>query len=171
MWPNPLLTAIGMLLVFLLLHVVIWRLLPRARCLSTLVLLSICILLGTAGLAWVVPEIRCCFPTSTGERLLLIQFHVFMTLGYTVGYSGIEQQSPSLMILQKVEEAGEAGLSVKALESLVDDGFLVERRIGPLVDARMVELRDADLVLLPRGKLLAGVFHMFRWCTGSVRGG
>jgi hypothetical protein len=167
---SPFFVSLGLLTMFFLAHVAVWRLIPALRGFYTLVFLALLSL--TAGLVFgrSIPIWRELLPATFGENLLLIQLHIFVTLGYTVLYSGIEEQSPSLMILKQVSATGAEGMSGEAIAGLVDDAFLTEQRIEPLLRARMIKHVGDDLILLPRGRVLAGVFHFFRLCTKASKG-
>jgi len=166
----PIVVSCTLLLVFFLIHVILFRFIPVLRKTFALVFLSFVIFGIGAGLGPFMPLWNNIFPKSVSEILLLLQFHIFMTFTYIICYSAIEQQSPSLMIIKRVHAAGRSGISVEAIKSLVDDKFLVEQRIDPIVQSKMATRSGDDLILLPRGKLLSTIFSVYREYTNKSKG-
>lgn len=166
----PIVISCSLLLFFFLIHVLLFRFVPVLRKTFVLVLLSFVVFGIGVGLGPLVPLWNTLFPKSLSEILLLLQFHIFMTFTYIICYSAIEQQSPSLMIIKRVHAAGINGSSVEAIKALVDDKFLIEQRIDPIVQSKMATRSGDDLILLPRGKLLSTIFSVYRGYTNNTKG-
>lgn len=166
----PMVVSLSMLFVFFLLHVILFRYFQGLRKTLVLVVLSFIVLGIGVGLGPYIPLWRNLLPESFLEILLLLQFHLFMTLTYIICYSAIEQQSPSIMIIKKVHAAGDSGSSVESIEHLVDDTFLAEQRIEPLIRSGMTARSGENLILLSKGRVLSEIFHIFRVSTKNSKG-
>jgi len=157
-------SALAGLLAFFAVHVVLWRTCPRCRSIPTLVLISLLVAAALIGIAriWNIAALDC---------LLLAQFHVFVTFVYIAAYCSVEEQSPTLAILKLAHCASDRGITETDISSVINDDFIIERRLRPLLQGKFVENQGEQLVLTPKGKLLAWVYHVFRAGTGAKIGG
>jgi hypothetical protein len=157
--------SLALVLAFLLVHVLIWRLFPDRRSIGVLVGLSLAVLiLGVTF--WEIISARC----NLGEALLMVQFHIFATLAYIVGYSGVEEESPSLMILKLASRAGSRGIAKSEIEDLINNNFILERRLGPMKTAGLIIQEGESLILSPKGQILSSAFSIFRSISNTDLG-
>ena len=150
---------------FLVAHVVFWRFYPRLRSISTLVVISTGVLavgigIGAAVQVW----------NTIWDVLLVAQFHIFVTFAYIIGYSGVEQESPSLVILKLASQASGGGVDESDIKGLINDDFFLKQRLAPIISSGMIERQGKMLILTKKGRLLAYIFHIFRKSAGAQVG-
>ena len=110
-------------------------------------------------------------PTSFAEHFQLSIYFFSLTLAYLITYSAIEADSPSLLIVRKILEAGSFGLSKKSLEDELDNSVLIEPRINDLLRDKMAELHEGKYRLKMKGLLLARLFTFYRNMLKVGKGG
>ena len=96
------------------LHVLLWRIrIPRHQTRTLLLLFFGCLAVGLMGLGMAASASPHAdwFPSSPAAFAQIALFHAAMTLAYVITYSGIEADSPSLVIVLLVAQAGTQGLS------------------------------------------------------------
>ena len=110
-------------------------------------------------------------PNSLAEHFQLSIYFFSLTLAYLITYSAIEADSPSLLIVIKIFEAGSFGLSKESLEHELDNAVLIEPRIKDLLIDEMVELSDGKYKLKMKGILMARLFAFYRNLISAGKGG
>lgn len=98
-------------------------------------------------------------------------YFISLTLAYMITYSAIEADSPSLLIIKKISEAGASGLSKEILEREMDDNVLIKPRLKDLLIDRMAEQNEGKYRLRPKGFLVARVFIFYRNLIRANKGG
>lgn len=149
-------------------HLAIWRVrVPRRQTRAVLAVFFGTMLAGLAlpSVAPVPP------PGGPAEYAAVVLFVVAMTLGYTITYSALEADSPTLVLIRLIAAAGPDGLSEKELEAGADDGLLILPRLADLVRDGHVT-RDGDVYqLTEKGRRFVAVFRTFRRVLGADKGG
>jgi len=74
---------------------------------------------------------------------------------YLIVYAGVEETSPSLVVIRALERAGSAGCRREELAALVDDDSFVRPRIAALQRDGLVALEAAGGRLTPAGRRAA----------------
>jgi hypothetical protein len=157
----------GTLLFFLafFIHLFFWKLhLPKHH---TKILLTIFLSVLLAGILF----LNMFHHFNIFGCLQLSFLYISMTLAYITTYSGIEVDSPSLMIALKIKEAGLGGFNEEALQINLTDGILVKPRIRDLYKDKMIYLDQGKYKLTSKGILLARVFIFYRSLLNSGKGG
>ena len=157
-------------------HILVWRVSLPERQTRTLLLLMFSVLFATLALlvglggviaaryGWSVPE-------TPGDYLHLALLNVSLVFSYLITYSAIEADSPSLVIVLAVAEAGPDGLPEEALGLYAGDDILVKPRIKDLLRDKMASFEGGRYRLTLKGRLLAAVFIAFRKLLGRGKGG
>lgn len=157
-----------------LLHLAVWKIKLPAR--QTKALLSILfggliaslaafMLFPSASLAW--------FPVPAGaaELLAVALYVTAFILAYMITYSAVEADSPTLVMIKTLADAGERGLSKDDFFSALTDAVLVEPRLSDLLTDRMAVLNASKYQLTPKGRLLAAIFTRYRALLRLGKGG
>jgi hypothetical protein len=111
------------------------------------------------------------FPKTFLENLKLFFFYVSLALAYIATYSAIEADSPSLLILIKISQAGDAGIDKLIFDKLWNDDLLVMPRIQDLVNDQMIYLENDRLKISKKGEILVSIFLLYRKIINAPKGG
>ena len=106
------------------------------------------------------------------EYLHISLFYLALTLAYIVTYSGMEVDSPSLVMTMKIAAAGTEGLSKEEFDESLPDDILVKPRVRDLVRDEMVTLNGEKHRITTKGVILAQLFIFYRKLLGiTLKGG
>jgi hypothetical protein len=132
--------TMGLLALFLGVHVVVWRVRPpRKQFASLLVILGVVFMIALAA------AVLISIPVLTFLHIAL--FYVSAALCYIVLFSAIYKDSPTLSLVRFIAEKPVDGRSTV---EVVD--FLARR---PFVKGRLTELAESGLILEQNGKFVA----------------
>lgn len=157
------------------LHVIMWRIhLPKrpTRVLSLFFLGVLCC--GSVILYKYAPKFSIFGvhpPVAIAEYFQIWLYFVSLTLAYMITYSAIEADSPSLLIIMKISDAGASGLAKEHLEREMDDSVLIEPRVKDLLIDKMAELYEGKYRLKMKGILMARLFTFYRNVMRAGKGG
>jgi len=76
---------------------------------------------------------------------------------YLITYAGVEQTSPSLMIIRALEAAGDNGCTPEELAELITENGFIRPRLEALKRDGMITSADGGFVLTSLGKLAVQV--------------
>ncbi len=155
-------------------HLAWWRVrIPRRQTRALLLLSFGCLAAGLVFLKAVGPSSSCSvwFPSSPAALFQIALFHVAMTLAYITTYSALEVDSPSLVIVLRVAQAGAQGVSREELLAELDDDALVRPRLRDLIRDGMAVLDETRYTITPKGRRFAAVFILYRRVLGLGKGG
>ena len=110
-------------------------------------------------------------PGDLAQCLQLWLYYFSLTLAYMITYSAIEADSPSLIIVMRIHEAGKSGLARESLEGAMNDGILIEPRLEDLLLDRMAVLQEGKYRLTKKGILIAWLFTFCRNVMKANKGG
>src|SRR4030042_7167457 len=147
-------------------HLIIWRIhVPEKQ---TKMLLCICfgtLLIILSGL-WSNLVFSSRFGSFTLTNVLdYFQICILTTsliLSYIITYSAIEADSPSLLIVREVADAGPNGLKEEKLKAELNKDFLIEPRLRDLIVDKMVYVHGDKYRLTSKGFLIAEIFVLSR---------
>ncbi|MEW6618872.1 MAG: hypothetical protein AB1422_05935 [bacterium] len=153
------------------LHLIVWKIhLPKRQTKALLeiffgtLIISILTLWNSASFGIFVVE-------SFLEYFHICLFFISFTLAYIITYSGIEADSPSLVIIRKVAEAGSEGLDQKEFDRMMRDDLLIKPRIKDLLSDKMVYMEGDKYKLRSKGALMARIFIFYRQLLNAPKGG
>jgi len=156
-------------------HLVIWRIsLPRrqTRALQYLFFGALFIMLPAIWeVLCVVPSLRYLVPVRVAEYLHIFVFSTSLILAYIITYSAIEADSPSLLIVREVADAGRDGLKEEKLKAELNNDFLIEPRLRDLIVDKMVYVHGDKYRLTSKGFLIAKIFVLSRKLLNAPKGG
>lgn len=156
-------------------HLSIWKVwLPRRQTkvlLTVFIATFLCGIVVLYGLNAKISLLGMHPPVSKLEYLQLFQYFISLTLAYIITYSAIEADSPSLLIVIKIFEAGSSGLSKETLEHELDNTVLVEPRVNDLLLDGMAKFNKGKYQLRTKGIILARLFAFYRNMMRAGKGG
>jgi hypothetical protein len=153
----------GLFLATFLTHLVLWRIRVPRRAFRALLLLFLGALPAAYLLTAVLPALAAVTPSSPWQWLHVALFHVPVSLGYIVTYSALEEDSPTLIILVFLEDAGAAGRSREDLYGLIGNDFVIGSRLEALLTSGLLTSVEGKYQLAAKGRSWARLFGAFRW--------
>ena len=156
-------------------HVVWWRIrLPKRQIKSLLLIFFAFLCVGSFILRKYALKISIFGlhpPSDVSDVFQLATYFISLTLAYMITYSAIEADSPSLLIVQEIFDAGKSGLGKEMLRLNMNDSVLVEPRINDLLVDKMVEMHGKKYHLTKKGLILARIFKFYRDLMRADKGG
>lgn len=110
-------------------------------------------------------------PADVSEYFQLVIYFTSLTLAYMITYSAIEADSPSLLMVMRISDMGNSGLSKEELRRNMKDSILVEPRIKDLLIDKMARTNKERYVLTRKGFLMARLFTFYRNLMRADKGG
>ena len=147
-----LIVSLALIAVAWVLHVVWWRFrLPRHPIEALLLVFAVTPLV-MAGI-WIASG----SPTlvSMSELPGIMAFYLGAAGCYLITYTGVEQTSPSLVIIRALEAAGEKGCSKEELSAVITGESFIRPRLAALKRAGMLISASGGFVLTSRGRRAA----------------
>ncbi len=109
--------------------------------------------------------------SGTAEYVHLCLLYASLTFAYITTYSGIEVDSPSLVIVMDISLAGSDGLPKEKLEQTMNDDLLVKPRVKDLVSGGMAYVEKDKYRLTAKGLFLISIFNFYRRLLHLGKGG
>jgi len=172
---NIFLSALLLILLSFLIHLIIWKIrLPKYQT-KTLIL----IFFGTFFISIFLFELFIpanyqssqYVPQNFFDYVHIFLFFTSIMFAYLITYSAIEVDSPSLVITELIFDAGPGGLSKDALFTRLSDEVLVIPRINDLLRDNMIVSKGGKLNLTRKGKWFVMIFIFYRFLLNAKRGG
>lgn len=163
--------ALGLLALAFVIHLVVWRLRPGWQRISTL----LAVLLGTLALVSLAsllapPSLVAWLPASGAAWCQVALFHVSVSLAYTVLYSALEADSPSLCLVLYVSRSP-GGRTRDELRELLARRPLIGDRLAAAQQGDLLQEDEAGRwVLSPKGVWLARCFALAQRLLGMEVG-
>ncbi len=110
-------------------------------------------------------------PKNFFDYLHSFLFFTSFTLAYLITYSALEVDSPSLVIVKLIFEAGPDGLDRNVLVTKLTDEILLFPRINNLLRDKMAVMKEGRLFLTARGKWFIQIFIFYRFLLKAKKGG
>lgn len=110
-------------------------------------------------------------PAVWTEYVRIALLFTAFTLAYMITYSGLEADSPSLVMVLSIARAGPEGLSKDVFYQQMTDDILIKPRVRDLLTDHMAYLDGDTYRLTPKGILLARIFVTYRSILGAGKGG
>lgn len=114
--------------------------------------------------------------TAFSSRDIIDYAHIFsfftsFTLAYIITYSALEVDSPSLLIVKFIADAGPAGLDQELLSAKLSDELLIFPRINDLTLDKMAQWQGTKLQITPKGKWFVKTIMAYRSLLKAPPGG
>lgn len=156
-------------------HFLAWRFRLPKRQTKTLLQIFMGILAASLILIWITSNAP---PPSSkyaindlSEYLHISLFYISLVLAYMITYSGIEVDSPSMVLILKVAEAGKEGIERRTLIEAMNDDLMVKPRITDLITDKMAYIDGDKYKLTTKGFLMLNVILLYRKMLNAGKGG
>ncbi len=156
-------------------HIVLWKIrLPKRQ---TKVLLQIFFgtlmigILSLNSISLLIPGFDNLIPMKLPEYLHICLIFTSLTLSYMITYSALEADSPTLVMVMTIKNAGQEGLEKKEFDSMLNDDILIKPRIRDLITDKMAYLDGDKYKLSRKGVIFARIFIVFRRLLKAPKGG
>ena len=151
---------------FFLVHLILWRVrLPRRQVKTILIILFGGLAASLTALVLSPADfslLGVARPLGAAELLHAAIFVTALTLAYMITYTAVEADSPSLVMVLKIESAGANGVRKEEFDQFLSDERLIMPRVDDLLTDKMAELVDGRYRLTPKGELMAEIFTRSR---------
>lgn len=157
-----------------ILHLALWRIhLPQRQTRALLGLFFGVLALVLAGAATGLTDDLVPLPRLAGlpQYVQTAIFVTGFTLAYIITYSALEADSPTLVMIKAIAEAGAAGLPVEKLLESASDDVLLKPRLADLVRDGMLVQDGSTYQMTPRGRSFVQIFIYSRRILGAGKGG
>jgi hypothetical protein len=101
-------------------------------------------------------------PNTLSEYLHILLFVTSLTLAYMVTYSALEADSPSLVMIISIANAGSNGLPKEQFEQLMTDEILIIPRMRDLLRDNLVYVEGEKYKLTSKGHVFVRIFIVYR---------
>ncbi len=155
----------GLLIVAWVLHVIVWRLRPPRN--HTIGLLRLFVLVLAAGLVGSRVALDMGWMQLAHGGLL----YVATMLAYIAFYCAIEEDSPSLRIIEALNAEDGTSVSHADLRLLISHDGFVGTRINLMRDTGLLVERDGYLNLTDKGRRFVALFDLPARILGIAKGG
>ena len=144
----------ALLLISFVLHLLIWKVrLPRKHTRGLVLIFygtfsvwfCFVIIYTIFGFKW---EVDIAFRPE--EYVHIFLYYCAVTFVYIGGYTLLEVDSPSLLIIDKIHASGDEGLSKERLYALLNDDVLVVPRINDLTRDEMATLENGTYKIMDK---------------------
>ena len=156
------------------LHLIVWRIRLPKRQTKVMLLMFFGTLAAGMVFLWTNPSFEFLgveAPAGGLEFFRIALMFTAFTLAYMITYSGLEADSPSLVMVLAIADAGPEGLSREIFFEQMTDDILVKPRVRDLLTDKMAVLDGETYRLTPKGVLLARIFVVYRSILGAGKGG
>jgi len=117
-------------------------------------------------------QFRLFFPTRWPEFVHVSIMVVTVTLSYISFYTVLEVDSPTLVMILKIEEAGPEGMDKNLFERTLNDDLLVKPRVKDLIRDEMAFMEGDKYKINAKGRRLVNALRWHRKIMGATgRGG
>lgn len=151
-------------------HLVLWRIyLPARQTRALLVLMAGLPLVALAASALGVLPL----PGLAGlaAHIEAGLFVLAFALAYVITYSGLEADSPTLVIVLAIDSAGPEGLPLAALDAALSDERLLLPRLRDLLRDGLARMEGGRYAITTKGKRFVRIFALYRGLLGLGRRG
>lgn len=88
-----------------------------------------------------------------------------------ITYSAIEADSPSLVMVMAIANAGPDGMDAREFEATLNDDLLIKPRVADLITDKMAYKEGNRYRLTGKGLLFANIFIYYRMLLRAPKGG
>lgn len=168
---NVALLGLGIVALAFGVHVLVWRIrLPRRQTKALLAIFLSALAVGLC-LAAFWPPAQALAPDDIWGYAHVALFVVAVMAAYTITYTAVEADSPTLVMVMRIRAAGPGGLDRKAFEALLTDELLVLPRLRDMVRDGTATLEGGRYRLTAKGWRFARIFGVYRRLLGGEMGG
>lgn len=172
---RALVAALAVFLLATALQVVVWRWRRPAGQYAALLGLHLAVVAGASVTLVAAPSLAPAaarlLPNGWFDYANFLVLEVSLLVAYATIFSAVQADSPTMIILLRVEAAGARGVSRADLLTELTDELLVGPRLEDLLTGGLARREGGRYVIGPRGALFAGIVGGYRSLLGMERGG
>ena len=151
--------GVSLFCIALLCHLIIWRFHIPKNPIMALLLIFYCILFSGIILLWYYQIGLTIFVNnSLYTNLSILLFYTAMSFAYCFTYVGLNDDSPSLIIIMSIFNAGKKGLRKTELSHFINDDVFIKPRLEFLIKEKMVYKVGDKHKIAPKGLKLLSIF-------------
>lgn len=110
-------------------------------------------------------------PHSLYEYMKLAMIVASLAVAYTISYSAVEADSPSVTIMDIASRSGDNGVSEEELNNVMADGQIITPRIEDLLNDGLTCVGNDKYKLTDKGRMFVYSFILYRKLLGIPKGG
>ncbi|MBF0102471.1 MAG: hypothetical protein HQK77_16325 [Desulfobacterales bacterium] len=110
-------------------------------------------------------------PDTMFSYLHILMFVLSLVPAYIITYSALEVDSPTLVIVKKIADAGKHGLTLNELGQLINDDHLIFPRIRDLIRDGYIIDDSQQYWITSKGKHFISIFIFYRSLLNLPAGG
>ncbi|MCX5785050.1 MAG: hypothetical protein NTX59_05130 [Elusimicrobia bacterium] len=159
---------------FFLLHFLAWKVKLPARQTKTILIIMFSGLAASLAVFVIFPFLTILgvkAPDTPAEYISVALYVASFVLAYMITYSGIEADSPTLVMMKIIADAREKGIQTEEFFNMLNNDILVKPRLRDLIIDKMVFIREERYILTAKGKIFAEIFILYRKILGLGKGG
>ncbi len=157
------------------LHIAIWRRgLPKRGLNRLFKIFSITFFAVTLTMPFfshVIPLVGHLLPDNLYEYMQLAMIVASLAVAYTISYSAVEANSPSVTIMDIALKSGNNGVSEEELNNMMTDGRILTPRIEDLLNDGLACAEKDKYKLTDKGRAFIYPFILYRKLLGMSKGG
>ena len=161
-----LIVGISLFFISLIFHLVVWKLsMPRNQRRVLLIIFFFNLIIGLVLINIIDIKIGSFISyaqPSLANTIHIILIYMGLTLAYIVTYSGMEVDSPSLVIVNIIAANGKEGISLEHLYESLNDDKLVKPRVNDLLRDDMAIKVNGKYFTTNKGANMARLFNFYR---------
>lgn len=169
---NILFWGLILIVLSLLIQLVVWKIhFPKRQIKMLLCVFALVMTSGLFIVGAITDNLGVLAVRSFLEYFHICLLFISLTLAYMITYSAIEVDSPSLVMINKIAEAGSDGLDERLFMQMLNDQNLVKPRLDDLLNDKMAHYDGNKYRLTLKGMFLARLFIFYRKLLKSPKGG
>lgn len=172
---SVLFCGLSLFIVFLLLHLIVWRIRLPKRQLNTLLKIFFLVFIIGNTIFYIHSKIGVnvygFIPKGFIEYLHISILFFSLVLAYIITYSAVEADSPSLVMVLILAKSAKQGLEKERLLRLFNDDLLVKPRVMDLVNSKLAYTNGDRYLLTRQGELFIRIFIFYRNLLKAGKGG
>lgn len=102
--------------------------------------------------------------------MLALLLQLLLAGAYIISYPAVASIAPTLRIVFFVASSKQQGVSESEIKNALDEAGAIDSCILSLKGAGLLSMQDNGYLLTPQGRLLAGVFCLYRRLLGLPQG-
>ena len=163
--PLILLVGLGLFIICLVCHILIWRRRhPKRHALALFIVFIVPVIVLTPLVGTVWPQL----PLVDLAAVMLL--HVSLSCAYIQFYPASQADSPSLRILLLVGKSMPLGMTESEICSIFDPKDLFEARVDDLLSSGLIQKSSGKLTITTQGRVFILPFIVFRNLLGLPLG-
>ncbi|HOZ47630.1 MAG TPA: hypothetical protein PLO37_12875 [Candidatus Hydrogenedentes bacterium] len=155
-------------------HFVLWHIRLPQRHLRAIAIIFFGTMVAVLAAQWFLGDSLFGGLPCLDELPEVVSFFIFCVacvFAYMITYTSFEVDSPTEVMVDRIDRSGDQGLPVGAMDDLISNEQMVKVRVLNLVRDRMLIEENGAFRMTPKGRRFIWVFDTYRRLLGRPRGG